>query len=115
VTDYLRQYENDRQRQAYLALGRLLTRAAKAGLPPIEWRVSSGVNVALIGVIEDSWLRREKILSYYEQWCTFFDGHLTHEDDIDYDVVPSITKHARVKDVPWLGHELLLRAEVPRR
>jgi hypothetical protein len=111
-SNYTNKYDNQRQHQVHLALGRLLRRAGDANLPVIQWRVSAGLQVPLIGIVHQSFMSRDERLACYEKWCAFFDGYLKHEGDIGFSGT-KVSKHARVKDVPWLkGHELLLRVEL---
>lgn len=101
-------YGHDRQRRAYLALGRLLSAASKAGLPPINWKVSAyGV---LLGAMPSA--RRADMAACYETWVAFLGDAVTHDADITIHGTTDVLRSAYTRDAPGGRGETEVRVSV---
>ncbi|MFD5429979.1 hypothetical protein [Streptomyces sp. NPDC127084] len=103
------QYEYEKQRAGQLALGRLLTRATKAGLRPLTWTVSpSGV---LVGK-ESGALHRTEIEKLFEAWAGFLGDGLVIEDDNVFSSTTDVTKNAYTQTAPGAGEGVTVRLRI---
>lgn len=107
---------NEWQHTAYLTLGRLLSRAHRDGLPPLEWTVLP--HGALRGEVPHRDSRGEEYtpatgLALYERWCAYL-GPVKHEKDRVYSLLGKTIKTARASGAqPWMKDtHIVLRVEL---
>lgn len=110
-------WANESQRTSYLALGRLLTRAERAGLPPLRWTILT--TRVIRGKIPWTDLTgerhtRESAMALYERWKEFL-GAVDDGSDEHFMTLSTVTYAARSKGLAYLAeHEVLLEVEVER-
>ncbi|MDQ1041478.1 hypothetical protein QFZ75_007980 [Streptomyces sp. V3I8] len=94
-------FANQDQRHTYLALGRLLTRAARAQLPTLAWTVPVHSGTMLVGEVTGAWLTDAEKREIYDRWLAFFpDVKCNEEQTYGHSVVRSFVP----QNVDWLRH-----------
>lgn len=107
VSDYA--YEYEKQNAARIALGRLLSRAAKAGLCPLAWRISPGG--VLIGENSGSH-SRAALEQLFEEWAGFLGEGLVREEDFSFVSSTDVRKTAFTTSAPGVGKGITVRLRV---
>lgn len=108
-------WDNRDQKQRYLALGRILTRAAKEDMALLHWEITK---YGVIGNVADDWLSREGLAEVYRQWQEFFDRHgagIAEQEDV---VWPNgdVAKTVHIRDAAWLEDQhVVLRVRLRDR
>lgn len=107
VSEYA--YEYEKQNVSRVALGRMLARAAKAGLCPLAWRISpSGV---LIGENSGSH-SRAALEQLFEQWAGFLGEGLVREEDCVFASSTDVLKTAFTNSAPGVGKGITVRLRI---
>ncbi|MFE6885859.1 hypothetical protein [Streptomyces sp. NPDC057702] len=102
-------YEYERQRAGQLALGRLLSRAVKAGLRPLSWIVSpQGV---LIGQASGAQSRAD-LERLFEHWVAFLGEGLVREADQISMSTSEVVKTAHTTQAPGTGQGITVRLRI---
>lgn len=107
VSEYA--YEYEKQNASRVALGRMLSRAAKTGLCPLAWRISPGG--VLIGENSGSH-SRAALEQLFEQWASFLGEGLVREEDFAITSSTDVLKTAFTTSAPGVGKGITVRLRV---